>query len=452
MKYDIIIIGSGPAGYAAAVRAARAGRSVAVVERDEAGGTCVNWGCIPTKALLKSAQVYNYCAHAAAYGIELAGEAKADMAKIVARSRSVAEMMNKGVQMLLKKSNIELIKGSGRIVGRGRVAVGEAEYETDNIVIATGARPREMAFMPIDHCHIISSKDALALDRLPESIIIVGSGAIGCEFAQFYASLGAKVTIVEYMPQIMPLEDEEVAKAMERSFRKQRIGVLTATTVKAVRVADGKCEVEIEGKKGAETLTAEVVLSAVGIKSNIEGIGLEEVGVKVERDKIVVDSHYQTTAEGIYAIGDVIATPALAHVASAEAVRCIDHICGREVQPIDYSTIPSCIFTVPEVASVGLTEKQATEKGIACTIGRYQFAASGKAAATGERDGFVKLIFDEQQRLIGAHLVGANVTEMLGEPTLAKALGATARDIARAIHAHPTMNEGIMETAEEALA
>ena len=452
MKYDIIIIGSGPAGYAAAVRAARAGRSVAVVERDETGGTCVNWGCIPTKALLKSAQVYNYCAHAAAYGIELAGEAKPDMTKIIARSRSVAEMMNKGVQMLLKKSNIELIKGSGRIVGRGRVAVGEAEYEADNIVIATGARPREMAFMPIDHCHIISSKDALALDRLPESIIIVGSGAIGCEFAQFYASLGAKVTIVEYMPQIMPLEDEEVAKAMERSFRKQRVGVLTATTVKAVRVADGKCEVEIEGKKGAETLTAEVVLSAVGIKSNIDDIGLEEVGVKVERDKIVVDSNYQTTAEGIYAIGDVIATPALAHVASAEAVRCIDHICGREVQPIDYSTIPSCIFTVPEVASVGLTEKQATEKGIACTIGRYQFAASGKAAATGERDGFVKLIFDEQKRLIGAHLVGANVTEMLGEPTLAKALGATARDIARAIHAHPTMNEGIMEAAEEALA
>ena len=452
MKYDIIIIGSGPAGYAAAVRAAQAGRSVAIVERDEAGGTCVNWGCIPTKALLKSAQVYNYCANAAAYGIELAGEAKADMAKIVARSRTVAEMVNKGVQMLLKKSNIEFIKGLGRIVGRGKIEVDGAEYEADNIVVATGARPREMAFMPIDHCHILSSKDALALDRLPESIIIVGSGAIGCEFAQFYASLGAKVTIAEYMSQIMPLEDEEVAKAMERSFRKQRIGVMTSTTVKAVRVVDGKCEVEIEGKKGAETLTAEVVLSAVGIKSNIEGIGLEEVGVKVERDKIVVDSHYRTTVEGIYAIGDVIATPALAHVASAEALRCIDHICGCEVQPIDYSTIPSCIFTVPEVASVGLTEKQATEKGIACTIGRYQFAASGKAAATGERDGFVKLIFDEQKRLIGAHLVGANVTEMLGEPTLAKALGATARDIARAIHAHPTMNEGVMEAAEEALA
>ena len=452
MKYDIIIIGSGPAGYAAAVRAAQAGRSVAIVERDEAGGTCVNWGCIPTKALLKSAQVYNYCANAAAYGIELAGEAKADMAKIVARSRTVAEMVNKGVQMLLKKSNIEFIKGLGRIVGRGKIEVDGAEYEADNIVVATGARPREMAFMPIDHCHILSSKDALALDRLPESIIIVGSGAIGCEFAQFYASLGAKVTIAEYMSQIMPLEDEEVAKAMERSFRKQRIGVMTSTTVKAVRVVDGKCEVEIEGKKGAETLTAEVVLSAVGIKSNIEGIGLEEVGVKVERDKIVVDSHYRTTVEGIYAIGDVIATPALAHVASAEALRCIDHICGCEVQPIDYSTIPSCIFTVPEVASVGLTEKQATEKGIACTIGRYQFAASGKAAATGERDGFVKLIFDEQKRLIGAHLVGANVTEMLGEPTLAKALGATARDIVRAIHAHPTMNEGVMEAAEEALA
>ncbi len=451
MKYDIIIIGSGPGGYVAAVRAAKAGKTVAIVERDEAGGTCLNWGCIPTKALLKSAQAYNYCIHAANYGIEVSGEVKPDMAKIVARSRTVAETMNKGVQMLLKKSGVELIKGFGRIVAAGMVDVDGTEYEADNIVIATGARPREMAFMPIDHKHIISSKDALALDRLPESIIIVGSGAIGSEFAQLYATLGTKVTIVEYMPQLMPLEDEEVAKAIERSFRKLRVGVMTSTTVKSARVIDNHCEVEVEGKKGAETLTAEYVLSAVGIKSNIENIGLEEVGVKVERDKIVVDDHYRTSVEGIYAIGDVIATPALAHVASAEAICCIDGICGRNPEPIDYSTVPSCIFTVPEVASVGLTEKQATEKGIACTVGRYQFAASGKAMAAGERDGFVKLIFDERKRLIGAHLVGANVTEMLGEPTLAKALGATARDIARTIHSHPTMNEGIMEAADEAL-
>lgn len=451
MKYDIIIIGSGPGGYVAAVRAAKAGKTVAIVERDEAGGTCLNWGCIPTKALLKSAQAYNYCIHAANYGIEVSGEVKPDMAKIVARSRTVAETMNKGVQMLLKKNGVELIKGFGRIVAAGRVDVDGLEYEANNIIIATGARPREMAFMPIDHKHIISSKDALALDRLPESIIIVGSGAIGSEFAQLYATLGTKVTIVEYMPQLMPLEDEEVAKAIERSFRKLRVGVMTSTTVKSVRIIDSHCEVEVEGKKGAETLTAEYVLSAVGIKSNIENIGLEEVGVKVERDKIVVDDRFRTSVEGIYAIGDVIATPALAHVASAEAICCIDGICGRNPAPIDYSTVPSCIFTVPEVASVGLTEKQATEKGIACTVGRYQFAASGKAMAAGERDGFVKLIFDEQKRLIGAHLVGANVTEMLGEPTLAKALGATARDIARTIHSHPTMNEGIMEAADEAL-
>lgn len=451
MKYDIIVIGSGPGGYVAAVRAAKSGKSVAIVERDDAGGTCLNWGCIPTKALLKSAQVYNYCAHAANYGIDVAGEVKPDMAKIVARSRTVAETMNKGVQMLLKKHNVELIEGFGRIVAAGRVDVGGTEYEADNIIIATGARSREMPFMPIDHERILSSKDALALDRLPESIIIVGSGAIGSEFAQLYATLGAKVTIVEYMPQLMPLEDEEVAKAIERSFRKMRINVMASTTVKSVRVTGNRCEVDVEGKKGAETLSAEYVLSAVGIKSNIESIGLEEVGIKVERDKIVVDDHYQTSVAGIYAIGDIIATPALAHVASAEAVCCVDGICGRNTQPIDYSTIPSCIFTSPEVASVGLTEKQAAKQGIAYTIGRYQFAASGKAMAAGERDGFVKLIFDERKRLIGAHLVGANVTEMLGEPTLAKMLGATACDIAHTIHSHPTMNEGIMEAAEESL-
>ena len=449
MKYDIIILGSGPGGYAAAIRAAKPGKTVAIVERDDAGGTCVNWGCIPTKALLKSAQAYHYCIHAADYGIEVSGSIEPDMAKIIARSRTVAETMNKGVQLLLKKHNVEFVTGFGRICGVGRVDVNGTEFEADNIVIATGARPREMPFLPIDHEHILSSKDALAFDRLPESIVVVGSGAIGCEFAQLYASLGVKVTIVEYMPQLMPLEDEEVAKAMERSFRKQRIGVMTSTTVKAVRVVGDVCEVDVEGKKGAETLIAERVLSAVGIKSNIENIGLEALGIEVERDKIVVDDHFQTSVAGIYAIGDVIATPALAHVASAEAACCIDHICGRNPEPIDYSSIPSCIFTSPEVASVGLTEKQAADRGIAYTVGRYQFAASGKAMAASERDGFVKLLFDERQRLIGAHLVGANVAEILGEPTLAKMLGATARDIAHAIHSHPTMNEGVMEAACE---
>lgn len=451
MKYDIIIIGSGPAGYVAAVRAAQLGRKVALVERAEAGGTCLNWGCIPTKALLKSAQALNYCRNAANYGIEVAGEVKPDIAKIVARSRTVAENMNKGVMMLLKKHGIEIIHGFGRLTSSKTVDVDGNAYEADNIILATGARPREMPFMPIDHEHIISSKDALALDRIPESIVVVGSGAIGCEFAYLYATLGAKVTIVEYIPQILPLEDEEIAKAMERTFRKLRATVMTATTVKAVRIHDGRCEVEVEGKKGVETLETEIVLSAVGIKSNIEGLGLEEVGVKVERDKVVVDENFRTSVDGVYAVGDIIATPALAHVASAEAIRCVEAICGLQPKRIDYSSIPSCIFTSPEIASVGLTEKQAAEQGIGYSVGRFQFAASGKAMAAGERDGFVKLIFDGEKRIIGAHMIGANVTEMLGEPTLAKTLGATAYDIAHTIHSHPTMNEGIMEAAEQAL-
>ncbi len=451
MKYDIIIIGSGPAGYVAAVRAAQLGRKVALVERAEAGGTCLNWGCIPTKALLKSAQALNYCRNAANYGIEVAGEVKPDMAKIVARSRTVAENMNKGVMMLLKKHGIEIIHGFGKLTSAKTVDVDGTAYEADDIILATGARPREMPFMPIDHEHIISSKDALTLDRIPESIVVVGSGAIGCEFAYLYATLGAKVTIVEYMPQILPLEDEEIAKAMERTFRKLRATVMTATTVKAVRIHDGRCEVEVEGKKGIETLDTEIVLSAVGIKSNIEGLGLEEVGIKVERDKVVVDENFRTSVDGVYAVGDIIATPALAHVASAEAICCVEAICGLQPKRIDYSSIPSCIFTSPEIASVGMTEKQAAEQGIEYSVGRFQFAASGKAMAAGERDGFVKLIFDGEKRIIGAHMIGANVTEMLGEPTLAKTLGATAYDIAHTIHSHPTMNEGIMEAAEQAL-
>jgi dihydrolipoamide dehydrogenase len=325
-------------------------------------------------------------------------------------------------------------------------------YEAEAIILATGARPRQMPFMPIDGEHIISSKEALTLPKLPETMIVVGSGAIGSEFACLYASLGVKVTIVEYMPQLMPLEDEEVAKTMERSFRKMRATVLTSTNVKSVSVGDdGMCSVEIEGKKGAETLSAEIVLSAVGIKSNIEGIGLEEMGIEVERDKVKVDEHYQTSAKGVYAIGDIIATPALAHVASAEALHCVEHICGLNPDAVDYSTIPSCIFTSPEVASVGMTEQQAQKAGIEYKVGRFPFTASGKATAAGDRDGFVKLIFDADEKLIGAHLVGATVTEMLGEPTLAKRLGVTAHAIAKTIHSHPTMHEGLMEASEAAL-
>ena len=450
--YDIIIIGSGPGGYVAAIRASQLGKKVALVEKAELGGVCLNWGCIPTKALLKSAQVYTYCKNAAHYGVEITGEVKPDFEKIVARSRTVAETMSKGVAFLMKKNNIEIIPGFGKIAGKGKVDVDGVVYETQNIILATGARPRQMPFMPIDGEHVISSKEALTLTKLPESMIVVGSGAIGSELASLYASLGVKTTIIEYMPQIMPLEDEEVAKAMERSFRKIRATVMTSTTVKNVTVGeDGLCHVEIEGKKGAEELTAEVVLSAVGIKSNIENIGLEENGITVERDKVVVDEHYQTSLEGVYAIGDIVAGPALAHVASAEAIHCVEHICGLNPEKVDYSTIPSCIFTSPEVASVGMTEKQAIEAGIEYKVGRFPFTASGKATAAGDRDGFAKLIFDNEEKLIGAHLVGANVTEMLGEPTLAKRLGITAHTIARTIHSHPTMHEGVMEAAEAAM-
>ncbi len=457
MKYDIIVIGSGPGGYVAAVRAAQAGKRTAIVEREALGGVCLNWGCIPTKALLKSASVYHYVKNAASYGIEIEGEAKADISKIVARSRGVAETMSKGIDFLMKKNKIDVLRGHGSIESKGVVAVeneeGRTLYEADHIILATGARPRQMPFIPVDGEKIITSREALVLKELPESIVVIGSGAIGSEFAFLFAQLGVKVTIVEYLPNLMPLEDEEVSKTMERAFRKMRATVYTGTTVKAARVNDeGHCEVDIEGKKGAETLVADMVLAAVGIKTNTENIGLERVGIELERDKIKVDEHYQTAVEGIYAIGDLIPTPALAHVASAEAIHCVDAICGRSPQPVDYSTIPSCVYTSPEVASVGLTEKQATEKGIELKVGRFQFTASGKAAAAGERDGFVKLLFDAAtDKLVGAHFVGMNVTEMIAEPTVAKALGATAEVLAHTIHPHPTMNEAVMEATEAAL-
>lgn len=452
MKYDIIVVGSGPGGYVAAIRAAQLGRKVALIERAEPGGVCLNWGCIPTKALLKSAQVYGYCKAAEQYGVEVAGEVRPSLDKIVARSRGVADTMSKGVQFLLKKNNIELIPGFGRLTAPGKLDVDGTTYEADHIVLATGARPRELSAIPVDGERVITSRQALTLSKLPETMIVVGSGAIGSEFAWFYAALGVKVTVVEYLPRMMPLEDEEVSKTMERAFRKLRAAVLTETTVKQVKVnAEGRCEVEIENKKGTEILTADVVLAAVGIKSNIEGIGLEELGVVVERDKIKVDNHYRTNIEGLYAIGDIVPGPALAHVASAEATCCVEAICGLNPEPVDYTSIPSCVYTSPEVASVGMTEQQAQERGITYKTGRFPFTASGKATAAGDRDGFIKLLFDEQDKLIGAHMVGLNVTEMLAEPTLAKVLGTTAHQIARTIHAHPTMSEAVMEAAEAAL-
>ena len=451
MQYDLIVIGSGLGGYVAAIRAAQLGKKVALIEKAEPGGVCLNWGCIPTKALLKSATVYRHCLEAAQYGLKLEGSVSPDLEAIVKRSRTVAETMSKGIQFLLKKNAIDLIQGFGRLTAPKRVEVAGTTYTADHIILATGARPRTMEFIPVDGERIITSKEALLLDKLPASMVVVGSGAIGSELAWFYAALGVKVTIVEYLPRLMPLEDEEVSKAMERAFRKMRIGVMTATTVKAARVVEDHCEVEIEGKKGPETLTADIVLSAVGIAANIEGIGLEELGVTTERGKVVVDDLYRTSVEGIYAIGDIIATPALAHVASAEAICCVEAICGLNPAKIDYTAIPSCIFTAPEVASVGYTEQQCIEKGIAYKVGRFPFTASGKATAAGERDGFVKVLFDEEERLIGAHMVGGSVTEMLAEPTLAKQLGITAHQIARTIHAHPSMNEAMMEATEAAL-
>lgn len=451
MKYDILVVGSGPGGYVAAIRAAQLGKRVGLVERAEAGGVCLNWGCIPTKALLKSAQIYAHCKAAEQYGVEIAAEVRPALDKMVARSRGVAETMNKGVLFLLKKNNIDLITGFGRLTAPGHVDVDGTDYEADHIVLATGARPREMPFMPVDGKRVITSREALTLNELPETMIVVGSGAIGSEFACFYATLGVKVTVVEYLPRMMPLEDEEVSKTMERAFRKLRATVLTSTTVKGVKIAGDRCEVEIEGKKGPETLTADVVLSAVGVQANIEGIGLEELGIAVERGKVAVDEYYRTNVAGVYAIGDIVKGPALAHAASAEAVCCVEAICGLNPAPVDYANIPSCIFTTPEVASVGMTEQEAAEKGMAVKIGRFPFTASGKATAAGDRDGFVKLLFDADDKLVGAHMVGANVTEMLAEPTLARTLGATAEAIVRTVHAHPTLNEGVAEAAEAAL-
>ena len=446
--YDLIVIGGGPAGYVGAIRAAELGAKVALVERAELGGTCLNWGCIPTKALLKSAQVYHYCKNAKTYGVVVDGDVKADLKAMVARSRQVAQTTGRGVDMLLKRSGVEVINGSATLISPNEVQVGENTYKAKNILLATGASPREVPSIPIDHKSVLSSRDALVLEELPETMIVVGSGAIGSEFAFLYASLGVKVTVVEYMPQFMPLLDAEVSAAAERAFRRQRITIMTDTAVKGVSVVDGKCVVEVEQKGESKQIVADNVLSAVGIKSNIDGLGLERIGVVVERDKIVVDNDFRTNVPTIFAVGDIIASPALAHIASAEATNCVERMFGRNPSAIDYTLTPACIFTTPEIASVGLTEEQAQKQGIEYKVARYNFASSGKAAAAGDRDGFVKLLFDNNKKLRGAHIIGANVVEMLGEPSVAMAMGATAEDLARTIHAHPSLYEGIYEAAK----
>ena len=456
MNYDLIVIGSGPGGYVAAIRGAQLGMNVAVVERAELGGVCLNWGCIPTKSLLKSAQVLEYAQHAEAYGIKIE-KADPDFDAIIALSRGVADKMSKGIQYLFKKNNITVISGTGKLMPGKKVEVtsetGEtATYDAQHIVLATGARSRQLPAIPQDGKRIIGYRQALTLGHKPASLLVVGSGAIGSELAYFYNAVGTKVTLVEFMPTILPLEDEEVSKQVGRSFKKAGIEVLVKSTVECIDTTGELLKINIRNKKGElETYEAEMVLSAVGIAPNVENIGLEETGVELEKGRIKVDDYYRTNIEGIYAIGDIVHGPALAHVASAEAICCIEHIAGLNPDPIDYTNIPGCTYTTPEVASVGLTEAKAIESGKEIKIGKFPFTASGKASAAGANEGFVKLIFNAQDNtLLGAHLVGANVTEMIAELVLARKKGVTGHDLITTIHPHPTMSEAVMEAAANA--
>jgi dihydrolipoamide dehydrogenase len=456
-EFDLLIIGSGPGGYVAAVRASQLGMKAAVVEKAETGGICLNWGCIPTKALLKSAQVLDYARHAADYGIN-AGEAPAaDFGAVIARSRGVADAMSKGVQYLFKKYNIPVISGFGRLKGAGAVEVEAADgtketYSAKHIILATGARSRELPNLRQDGKKIIGYREAMTLPSLPASMVVVGSGAIGSEFAGFYRSMGTEVTLVEFMPRILPIEDEEVSRTLERSFKKSKMKIMVNSTVEKVDTAGEKCIVTIKTPKGEETVEADVVLSAVGITPNLEGIGLEEAGVKTDRGRVVVDEFYRTSVSGVYAIGDIVPGPALAHVASAEAIVCVEKIAGQNPHPVDYANIPGCTYTTPEVASCGMTEEAAKAAGIETKTGKFMFMASGKASAAGAREGFVKLVFNAaDDKLIGGHLIGMNVTEMISSLVTARKMGATAHDLMTSIHPHPTMSEGIMEAAAAAL-
>ncbi len=455
MKYDLIVIGSGPGGYVAAIRASQLNMKVAVVEKSEVGGICLNWGCIPTKSLLKSAKVFDFIKHSSDYGITIEGEAKADFAAMVARSRSVADGMSKGVQYLFKKNKIEIIQGKAKLRAAGEVEVesenGTQVYNADSIIIATGARSKELPNLKQDGKNIIGYREAMTLKKQPESMIVVGSGAIGSEFANFYNSIGTLVTLVEFLPNIVPNEDIEVSKQLERSFKKAGMKLMTSSSVESVDVSGNICKATISTKKGEVVVEAEIVLSAVGVETNLGGIGLEETGVAVENGKIVVDDFYGTNVKGVYAIGDIVHGPALAHVASAEGIICVEKIAGMEVEALDYGNIPACTYTSPEIASCGLTEKAAEEAGYELKIGKFPFTASGKASAEGSRDGFVKLIFDAKYgELLGAHLIGAGVTELIGEIVVARKLETTGHELIKSVHAHPTMSEAIMEAAAAA--
>lgn len=455
MNYDIIIIGSGPGGYVTAIRASQLGFKTAVIEKESLGGICLNWGCIPTKALLKSAQVYDYLNHAKDYGIS-ADNIKADFSGVIKRSRDVAEGMSKGVQFLMKKNKIDVIIGTAKIKPAKKVDVATADgktttYSANHIIIATGARSRSLPNLPQDGKKIIGYREAMTLPKQPKSLIVVGSGAIGVEFAYFYASLGTKVTIVEFLPNIVPVEDEEVSKQLEKSFKKVGIEIITDASVESVDTKGNDCKAIVKTKTGNITLEAEIVLSAVGIEANINGIGLEEVGIKTDKGKIVTDKFYATNVPGYYAIGDCSPGQALAHVASAEGITCVEKIKGLHVDAIDYNNIPGCTYCQPEVASVGYTEKKAKEAGYDIKVGKFPFTASGKAKAAGTADGFIKLIFDAKYgEILGAHMIGANVTEMIAEIVALRKLESTGHELIKTVHPHPTMSEAIMEAAAAA--
>ncbi len=451
MQYDLIVIGSGPGGYVAAIRASQLGLKVGVVERAELGGICLNWGCIPTKALLKSAQVFNYIKHAESYGVKIEGAAVADIEAMVARSRGVADNMSKGIQFLFKKYNVDHLAGTGRIKPGKIVEVSDengvaTQYSASHIILATGARSRELPNLPQDGKKIIGYRQALTLQKQPESMVVVGSGAIGSEFAYFYNSIGTKVTLVEYFPSLVPNEDEDVSKQLERSFKKQGMKVITGANVESVDTSGDLCKVSIQTKKGIEIVDAEIVLSAVGVTTNLENIGLEETGVVFENGKVIVDDYYRTNIEGIYGIGDIVKGPALAHVASHEALVCVESLAGHHPALLNYRNIPGCTYTSPEIASVGMTEKQAREAGYEVLIGKFPYTASGKAAAGGNKDGFIKVIFDAKYgEWLGCHMIGDNVTEMIAEVVVARNLETTGREIIDSIHPHPTMSEALME-------
>lgn len=455
MKYDIIILGSGPGGYVTAIRASQLGFKVAIVEKENLGGICLNWGCIPTKALLKSAQVYDYLKHVDEYGLKAEAIDK-DFGAVIKRSRNVADGMSKGVQFLMKKNNIDVIDGFGKLKTGKKMDVTDAEgkvteYSADHIIIATGARSRELPNLPQDGKKVIGYREAMTLPVQPKKMIVVGSGAIGVEFAHFYNAMGTEVTIVEFLPNLVPLEDIDVSKQFERSFRKSGVKVMTSSSVESVDTSGDGVKAVVKTKKGEEILEADIVLSAVGIKSNIENIGLEEVGIVTDRDKIIVNDFYQTNIPGYYAIGDVVPGPALAHVASAEGITCVEKIAGLHTEAIDYGNIPGCTYATPEIASVGLTEAQALEKGYELKIGKFPFSASGKAKAAGTPDGFVKVIFDAKYgEWLGCHMIGAGVTDMIAEAVLGRKLETTGHEVLKTIHPHPTMSEAVMEAVADA--